>query len=349
MRRKKHYSSAEDNRLVELKRLKTPTTLIAKELGRSAASVSSHWSCRGLTKGRSGKRPYSKTDDEEILQMWQAGTKVRTIAEAFGRTSSSVYGRLHKTLLSRGPRPVMRMDSVSDPKRQFSLEEFDRIAALMAAGNTEKAVAEIFQLPLGTFKNVWRRVQARPSLAAQRDPSHRYCTLPEKIRIIQLRNENRLSYVQIAHETGWSLYTVSKTLNNSLNSKASPKKDHVPYSDEEDLELIELRERHGMTFPQIAARTQRRSSSSYRLRYRWYLENRNKTSTKAAYWTKAEDLKLQNLFAQGDMPHREIATHLLGRTPRAVHARIHRLNGSPRKPAATAVSAKAADQNRVDQ
>ncbi|KAK4950471.1 hypothetical protein LTR10_011453 [Elasticomyces elasticus] len=96
MRRKKHYGSAEDDRLVELKRLKTPTRLIAEELGRSAA----------------------KTDDEEILQMWRAGTKVRQIAEAMGRTTSSVYHRLHGTLLSGGPRPVKRMDSLSDPKRQ---------------------------------------------------------------------------------------------------------------------------------------------------------------------------------------------------------------------------------------
>ncbi|KAK5714849.1 hypothetical protein LTR17_016959 [Elasticomyces elasticus] len=194
MRKFKPYSSAEDNRLMEFKRLKTPMRIIARTERRINAL---------FLKGRPvvvRKTPYSKTDDEEIARMWLAGTKVRPIARALGRTAASVSDRLHNVVLNGGPRPVSRMGPDADPKRYFTVEEFDRIAALMAAGHSAHVVASMFHMTVGTFKDVWRRVQARPTV--QRDPLHKHCTLTDEMRIMRLRTEQRLSYVQIAHETG---------------------------------------------------------------------------------------------------------------------------------------------------
>ncbi|KAK5679580.1 hypothetical protein LTS10_008401 [Elasticomyces elasticus] len=318
----KTYSSAENNRILELKRQKTPTRIIARELGRSVASVSSRCSNTLFLGDRPAtrpKKPYSKSDDEEILRMWRAGTKVRMIGKALGRAAGSVQGRLHGVLSNGSPRPIARRLSSPDPKRQFTVEEFDRIAALMAAGHSARVVADMFHMTLGTFNDVWRRVQARP--ASQLDPSRRYCALPEKMNIIRLRREQKLSQVQIARETGRSLTLVSRVLRSSLNGRTGPKMKTVPYSSDEDAELIEYRERHGMTYAQSATRMTR-SAASIGTRYGSFLKDRQDKSTKAGYWTVVEDQTLQNLLEEGNMSYDEIAGQLPGRSSKAVRERI---------------------------
>ncbi|KAK4891019.1 hypothetical protein LTR27_010350 [Elasticomyces elasticus] len=305
-----------------------PTALIAKQLGRSDHSVRGHWANVlnvGSRSGNVGRRPFSEPDDEEILRMWRDNAEVRSIAISLRIPVSSVHLRLHNVLLSGGPKPLEnRMRSTAGSKRQFSVEEFDRIAALVAAGNSFKAVAETFQMPLGTFNHVWRRVQARMKLATHRGLYHRESTLADKMNIIRLRNEEGLSYVEIAQKTSWSFVVIDRALNSSLNGKPRARKSGVPYTNDEDMLLIEGRERHGLTYAHIAAQMlPQRSVGSLVTRYCMYLKGRrNGTTTKAAYWTEAEDRILQNSLEQGNVAHSEIAGQLPGRTRYGVAGRI---------------------------
>ncbi|KAK3628352.1 hypothetical protein LTR56_017551 [Elasticomyces elasticus] len=322
MRRHKPYNSAEDNRIMELRRQKTPMSHIAQELGRSVASVRSRWTnALSIVDRPAADRlnPYNTFDDDEILGMWQAGTKVAGIAKALGRSVSSVRYRLHKVILDGGPRPVARKLSSPDSKRQYPVEEFDRIAALMAAGHSARSVADMLHMRFGTFRDLWRRVQARST--AQRDPSHRYCTQADKTHIIQLRTERKLTYVQIAHETGWGVKHVGQIVRSSLGHNASSRRNKVAYSTEEDEQLIEYRERHGMKFAQIPTRMTRSASSLY-TRYTYFLKDRKGTSTKLVLWTEAEDQILQDLLKEGNLSHDEIAARLPRRTVKAVRTRV---------------------------
>ncbi|KAK5714848.1 hypothetical protein LTR17_016958 [Elasticomyces elasticus] len=128
------YSQAEKDRIAEMRLEKRPLKEIAVDLGRTFKSISGH--LYGVHGASTAKKAYTKEEDDYIIQEHRLGKSVATVAKGLKRGYKSVHTRLHRTLLSGGPRPILRRRTHDKNRRLFSNPEFQQIAALKSAGHT---------------------------------------------------------------------------------------------------------------------------------------------------------------------------------------------------------------------
>ncbi|KAK3630264.1 hypothetical protein LTR56_017552 [Elasticomyces elasticus] len=314
------YSQAEKDRVAELRFEKRPLKFIAAQLGRTLSSVSHR--VYGVHAASSAKEAYTKEEYNYITHEYQLGKSIRVIAKGLERSEVSIYLRLHRTLLSGGPRPISRRQSHDKGGRQFSLADLEQMAALKSTGHTDAAIAKIFGMPRGTFPSVWQRVRTQPNPLVLRDPSKRNSTPADRLKILNMRYEQHMSNVEIACSSGSSLDTVKRVMRSELNPQRKVSQPRLPWSEKEDAKLIHLHEQLGLSFAECAARIEGRSERGVR--------GRGTASTRALPWTGEEEAKMRTLRDQDGLSFSVIAERMVGRTAEGIRNRYNLSNVTPR-------------------
>ncbi|KAK1809735.1 hypothetical protein LTR12_015894 [Friedmanniomyces endolithicus] len=210
----------------------------------------------------------------------------------------------------KGALPIVR-------KSLFSTEDWDKITAMRAAGESFRTIAQALQVSLGTMLCQWRHMRTKP----ERSPD-RTATSAERLHMISLRNDQMLRLAQIAIRTGRSTTVVRRALRSPLNTERKPlEKPARPYTQAQDGEIIRLREQDGLTYAQIAARMQERSAKGVQHRYYGYLRDRGATRkvNNSLSYTKVEAGELIRLRKHGRLSFAQIVELFPGRNAMALN------------------------------
>ncbi|KAK0942080.1 hypothetical protein LTR29_006325 [Friedmanniomyces endolithicus] len=258
---------------------------------------------------------YTKVEDDIILKGRREKRPTKAIAGELGRTCVSVRDRSSRLDL-KGALPIVR-------KPHFSTEDWDKVAAMRAAGETFRAIAHALQVSLGTVLSQRQLMSTKPETKPDRT-----VTSAGILEMISLRNDQKLKLTQIAIRTGKSIRAVEYALRSPLNPERKPLKTPPrAYTQAEDEEIIRLREQDGLTYAQIATQMQERSTNGVQGRYYRYLQDRGPIRTKDKSWryTKDEAEQLIRLRKEGHLSFAQIAELFPGRNALSLSSKLSKL------------------------
>ncbi|KAK5744633.1 hypothetical protein LTR17_002028 [Elasticomyces elasticus] len=258
---------------------------------------------------------FSQAEDDIILQGRREKKPLATIAAELGRSRVSVHNRMYTRLLRERRSRVMK----------FSNEQAAELIRSLDAGVTRRELATQHDIPYGQLKDYLRRLKIRLN---RRSRNGAVCQNEDHALILAMRLDQGLKRGEISRRTGFSDSTISRTLR-----RFGPRRENklVPYSSVEDIQLCHLREHERLTWKEVAARMNGRSSTSCTSRYNEFLKDRagskadKRRGKKFARYSSAEDVQLCHLRAHERLTWKEVAARMNGRTAESCK---HRYNDS---------------------
>lgn len=212
---------------------------------------------------RTAAKPYTKTDDEEIISRRRTGESFKSIANFLGRSYSDVSHRWTGHLCAGDLRADMKYKR--DSGKLFTPEEDAAIVRRRLEGATYRDIASELQKPIAAVEQRIQRVILGPGPIQNIRP----LSDSEKAKIVRMREEDKMTLLAISKESGRSHSTVERVCHALQGVK---RRMHQPYSAAEDAHVLELREKKGLPWHDIATLTGR-SRLSVQHRYRRHLSD----------------------------------------------------------------------------